>query len=395
MQSVGAAPRASRVPAPSPIPERPRRRLPHPAPGAGPGHPGRGRACAARRCSRRTSDVHEEGAGDAGSTSSWAIVESASPTRVTLKSGHRPERAHAVWGAGLQASAIADDLGLEFEKGNRVVAGPDLSIEGHPEVFAVGDIAWITDTKTKRVLPQLGSVALQAGGAARGRANIARRTAGRRPSRSSITTRARWRPSAAARPWRSSTAGRTLKGKPGRRLPGAQSTWRRFPPGRIARRRWSSGPGRASPTSDQADHGADRHVAMERRARTNEPAPADVFVVFGITGDLAKVMTFHSLYRLEEAPARLPDRGRRRRRLDRRPAGRAGPRVDRRHGRRADSAVRSPLRGSALVRAGRSRGRGDLRPRGQGDRGFRPPGLLSRDPALPLRQRSRASPAPA
>jgi len=31
----------------------------------------------------------------------------------------------------------------------------------------------------------------------------------------------------------------------------------------------------------------------------NGPAPADVFVVFGITGDLAKVMTFHSLYRLE------------------------------------------------------------------------------------------------
>jgi glucose-6-phosphate 1-dehydrogenase len=29
------------------------------------------------------------------------------------------------------------------------------------------------------------------------------------------------------------------------------------------------------------------------------PKPADVFVVFGITGDLARVMTFHSLYRLE------------------------------------------------------------------------------------------------
>jgi glucose-6-phosphate 1-dehydrogenase len=27
--------------------------------------------------------------------------------------------------------------------------------------------------------------------------------------------------------------------------------------------------------------------------------PADVFVPFGITGDLAKVMTFMSLYRLE------------------------------------------------------------------------------------------------
>jgi glucose-6-phosphate 1-dehydrogenase len=30
------------------------------------------------------------------------------------------------------------------------------------------------------------------------------------------------------------------------------------------------------------------------------PASADVFVIFGISGDLAKVMTFHSLYRLEE-----------------------------------------------------------------------------------------------
>src|SRR4051812_49938117 len=32
---------------------------------------------------------------------------------------------------------------------------------------------------------------------------------------------------------------------------------------------------------------------------TTTPRPADVFVVFGITGDLARVMTFRSLYRLE------------------------------------------------------------------------------------------------
>jgi glucose-6-phosphate 1-dehydrogenase len=38
----------------------------------------------------------------------------------------------------------------------------------------------------------------------------------------------------------------------------------------------------------------------EVRARTDQAAePADVFVAFGITGDLAKVMTFMSLYRLE------------------------------------------------------------------------------------------------
>ena len=38
-------------------------------------------------------------------------------------------------------------------------------------------------------------------------------------------------------------------------------------------------------------------------------APADVLVIFGISGDLAKQMTFHSLYRLEQQqPADVPDR---------------------------------------------------------------------------------------
>ena len=36
--------------------------------------------------------------------------------------------------------------------------------------------------------------------------------------------------------------------------------------------------------------------------------PADVFVVFGITGDLAKVMTFRSLYRLDDCPTGAPRR---------------------------------------------------------------------------------------
>ena len=35
-------------------------------------------------------------------------------------------------------------------------------------------------------------------------------------------------------------------------------------------------------------------------ARDAKPQAADVLVVFGITGDLAKVMTFRSLYRLEK-----------------------------------------------------------------------------------------------
>ena len=44
---------------------------------------------------------------------------------------------------------------------------------------------------------------------------------------------------------------------------------------------------------------ATRPQAGQAAGATPGSQPADVFVVFGITGDLAKVMTFHSLYRLE------------------------------------------------------------------------------------------------
>ena len=40
-------------------------------------------------------------------------------------------------------------------------------------------------------------------------------------------------------------------------------------------------------------------MATTAGATTSDPTPGDVLVIFGITGDLAKVMTFRSLYRLE------------------------------------------------------------------------------------------------
>jgi NADH:ubiquinone reductase (H+-translocating) len=104
-------------------------------------------------------------------------VASITPTRVALESGRVLPAHTLVWGAGLQAHPITGSLGLPLQKGNRIGVEADLSVAGHPEVFAAGDIAWITDAKTKRVLPQLGSVALQAG--ERAGENIARRAAGR------------------------------------------------------------------------------------------------------------------------------------------------------------------------------------------------------------------------
>jgi NADH dehydrogenase len=91
------------------------------------------------------------------------VATSVTPRRVTLKSGNVLPAHTLVWGAGLQAHPLATSLGLELQRGNRITVEPDLSIPGHPEVFAVGDIAWTSDTKTNQVLPQLGSVAMQAG----------------------------------------------------------------------------------------------------------------------------------------------------------------------------------------------------------------------------------------
>jgi NADH:ubiquinone reductase (H+-translocating) len=104
-------------------------------------------------------------------------VSSVSPTRVNLKSGDELKAHTLVWGAGLQGNELVRSLGLELQRGNRIAVGPDLTLPEHPEVYALGDIAAITDAKTGQVLPQLGSVALQSGEHAG--AEIARRIAGK------------------------------------------------------------------------------------------------------------------------------------------------------------------------------------------------------------------------
>jgi NADH:ubiquinone reductase (H+-translocating) len=91
------------------------------------------------------------------------VVESVSPEKVKLKSGTVLPAHTLVWGAGLQGNALVRSLDLELERGNRIAVDGELRIPSHPEVFAVGDIAAITDAKTEQVLPQLGSVALQSG----------------------------------------------------------------------------------------------------------------------------------------------------------------------------------------------------------------------------------------
>ena len=61
---------------------------------------------------------------------------------------------------------------------------------------------------------------------------------------------------------------------------------------------WGDGPRAAGAVPYR--HGHDNPPSQRRRTPSTSHGPADVFVAFGITGDLAKVMTFRSLYRLEK-----------------------------------------------------------------------------------------------
>ena len=90
-------------------------------------------------------------------------VAAVASNRVTLESGEVIKAHTLVWGAGLQGNHFVQSLDLELERGKRIGVGDDLTLPNHPEVYVVGDVAAIYDTKREQVLPQLGSVALQSG----------------------------------------------------------------------------------------------------------------------------------------------------------------------------------------------------------------------------------------
>jgi len=85
------------------------------------------------------------------------------PASIELSNGVTIKTHTTVWAAGLQANPVVKSLGVELAHGGRIPVGPDLQVKNHPGVFAIGDIASMTDGKTGHVLPGLGSTALQAG----------------------------------------------------------------------------------------------------------------------------------------------------------------------------------------------------------------------------------------
>jgi NADH dehydrogenase len=82
--------------------------------------------------------------------------------RVTLSDGSEILTRTVVWAGGIQAPDLVGKIGLPTGRAGRITAQPDLTVEGFPRVYAIGDVANIPD-HDGHDLPQLGSVALQAG----------------------------------------------------------------------------------------------------------------------------------------------------------------------------------------------------------------------------------------
>ena len=91
---------------------------------------------------------------------------------VTMKvAGGEPETRAAktvIWAAGVASSGLATRLGelagAEVDRAGRVTVEPDMTLPGHPEVFAIGDMVRVSDgAGGVQPLPGVAQPAIQAG----------------------------------------------------------------------------------------------------------------------------------------------------------------------------------------------------------------------------------------
>jgi NADH dehydrogenase len=73
-----------------------------------------------------------------------------------------------IWAAGVTASSLATQLselaGAELDRAGRIAVEPDLSLPGHPEVLALGDMVRVRNAAGEaQVLPGVAPVAMQQG----------------------------------------------------------------------------------------------------------------------------------------------------------------------------------------------------------------------------------------
>ncbi len=76
--------------------------------------------------------------------------------------GGRIEAATVIWAAGVVASPAASWIGAETDRAGRIKVNADLSVPGHPEIFAAGDTASVA-SRDGRPIPGIAPAAKQMG----------------------------------------------------------------------------------------------------------------------------------------------------------------------------------------------------------------------------------------
>jgi NADH dehydrogenase len=92
-----------------------------------------------------------------------ASVKNIGSGRVELANGETIRAANIFWAAGVAATPLTKKLGVELDRAGRVKVNPDLSVPGHPEVFAIGDMALVLGADGKPV-PGVSPAAMQMAG---------------------------------------------------------------------------------------------------------------------------------------------------------------------------------------------------------------------------------------
>lgn len=85
--------------------------------------------------------------------SSGAAVVAIQPHSVVLDNGEVIDSSTTVWTGGFGVHYLATHAGLAVTSQGRIIVGNNLQSVSHPEVFAVGDAASITDQKTQCEVP--------------------------------------------------------------------------------------------------------------------------------------------------------------------------------------------------------------------------------------------------
>jgi len=82
----------------------------------------------------------------------------------SIVAGHERIRASCIlWAAGTRANPVLGTLGVPVDRQGRPYVANDCSIEGHREVFVIGDGANFTDGPSGTALPGVAQVAIQMG----------------------------------------------------------------------------------------------------------------------------------------------------------------------------------------------------------------------------------------